>query len=166
MSPSVATRPLSEVIHIASCPEHGIAGQDETTCPVCEGACAQVAMVAVVDPERGPCACGCGHPRRASSDYASDACRTRHWKRETGYVHPAAESARNARNGSQGALQRRGRPGGAQVSYGVAVRALARYFIRARVIEDEALATRVAETVLSPALPPRQRKRARTRGAR
>jgi len=44
------------------------------------------------------CACGCGASLEGMSPdarYATDACRARHWKERTGYVHPRSENARN-----------------------------------------------------------------------
>ncbi len=156
------TLATTDVVLIACCPVHGLHGE-RTECHVCGGPVDQVPMVPVVDPQRGPCACGCGHPKRPKSDYASDACKTREWKRRTGYVDPRRSSAANGANGAQTRLLRTPRPGGRQISYGVAVQTLARYLVQAQIAADAEQARAVAERVLTRALPARQRTRARRR---
>lgn len=43
-----------------------------------------------------------GEHRGPRAIYASDACRARHWKERTGYIHPRDENARNARKRASG----------------------------------------------------------------
>jgi hypothetical protein len=150
--------PASEVVHVACCPVHGPRTRPtHLPCDVCGEDTTGVAMVPAVIEVGEPCACGCRLPKRRNSDYATDACRTAHWKVRTGYVHPDSRAARNARNGAQTRLLRRPRPGGRQVSFGVAVRVLARYLVEANIATSEAHARAVAERVLTRALPKRQR---------
>lgn len=153
MSVAVAITPVqSEVVHIASCPIHGLHGE-RTSCFECGGPVQQVPMVPVTVTTGEPCACGCKLPKRGDSDYHADACRTRHWKERTGYVDPRST---NGTNGARIRLLRLPRPGGRQLSYRRAVRVLAGY-LADQGIATEAQAERVAERVLARALPARQR---------
>lgn len=160
MSTAVAVE--SDVVHIARCAIHGLHGQ-RTECFVCGGPVDQVPMVPVekephlveVLPIERYCARrGCTTSLRGMRDdavWCSDACRV------AAYRERKAVRSRN---------RRRSRPGGAQISFGVAVRVLAEYFeaIEHEVDEDDYMAA--AERVLTPALPARQRTtHARTRGA-
>lgn len=160
MSVAVAIRPAdTELVHIARCAIHGLHGE-RTECAVCGGPVEQVAMVPATVLVGEPCACGCGHPQRPNSDYATDACRTRHWKRETGYVDPRRPASANAANAAQTRLLRPPHHGGRQLSYRKTVKVLADYLVELDVVGGVAQAERVAETILRRALPARQRRRA------
>lgn len=109
-----------------------------------------------IQPGEQPCACGCPLPATGNSAYATDACRTRHWKERPGYVHPDSADGRNARNGVQRLPLRRPRPGGRQASLGPAIR-----FVAAGLVDElgisEVRAERLAHRWLARALPARQR---------
>ncbi len=108
----------------------------------------EVIEAALCDPRR----CGsCGGSLwgvRADAKWCSAACRMAAYR---------AAKASRTRN------QRRSRPGGRQISYGVAVRMLVRYLVQAQIAADAEQAQAVAERVLTRALPARQRTRARRR---
>lgn len=98
------------------------------------------------------CKCGCGRPRKGRSDFATDACRTRHWKQRTGYQARARE---NGRNGTENGKTTRAKRSGMQVSYRKAVEAVAEELAHLGVRDPE----HRARLVLTPVLPARQRTR-------
>lgn len=159
MSTAIAVTPVTtDVAQIPCCPEHGPRTRGEAPCDVCGRAVEHVPMVAVEITRGAPCACGCRRPQRGNSAYHEDACRTRHWKDETGYVDPRRAVPANAANGSQLRLLRPPGHGGRQLSYRRAVNVVAKYLVDARVITDPVQAEKVAETILRRALPARQRR--------
>lgn len=100
------------------------------------------------------CACNCGQPLeglRANARYASDACRSRDWKRRAGYVDPRAAKPR--RNVSRQAR----RPTAPRVSYRKAITAVADWLADYQAHDDRDPLD-VARSILDPLLPPAARK--------
>ncbi len=154
---AVAITPVAtEVVQIPCCTEHGPRTKSDP-CDVCGARVQFVPMVPVKITQGAPCACGCRRPQTGDSAYHEDACRTRHWKEQTGYVDPRRAAAANGANGSQLRLLRPPRPSGRQLSYRRAVRAVAAYLVGARIIVNPAEAEKVAENILRRVLPARQR---------
>jgi len=109
-------------------------------------------------PEDRACLCGCPHERTGNSRYFSDACRTRHWKAETGYVKPTVRNGENGGNGGETSKSQASRPGGAQVAFGPAVAVWTAYLVRATP-QNRSQARKTATRVTRRALSDKQRAR-------
>lgn len=111
------------------------------------------------------CECGCGQPLvglRANARYASDACRSRDWKRRAGYVDPRAAKPR--RN-----VSRRSKPTAPRISYRKALDALTTFLVDQYAlrggVDDQHVSQELrnhcrvtAAGILDPLLPPAARK--------
>lgn len=126
----------------------------------CERITREAIDAALNPPEDRACLCGCPHERQGNSQFYVDACRTRHWKEETGYVKPSTRSEENGGNASEVERLRPRRPGGLQVAFGPAVSAWTAYLASATPLSAKE-ARKVAVRVTMTALSAKQRERAR-----